>query len=200
MTQEQIPSEIERLRIENNKLREENKALKEENARLKNGSKKPETKVEREAELDKIIELANKDYNFVNSGKPLTCREDWKENSLHGVYGEKIFRAGCVNSMERRRDGNTPAEFRQDNAGDLTIVEQQGKFIGLPRPGRTYQQHIHEYGASNEILDISPKGDKYDPKKVYKIVELIKPAIFSKDESGKLILIEKGEIVLEEKY
>lgn len=204
------PPKIEQLGIEQlrdlvRQLQEENAALKKENERLRSEGKKPEVKEAIKTEIDKvmakIIELANNDYNFANSSWPGAGREDWKEKSLQGVYGKKVFKAGCVNALERRRSWPVapPAELKSDNAGDLFIVEERGKFIGLPRPGLVYQESYHNTGAFSEVFEISPQGDKYNPAKMYKITKLIKPAIFNKDELGKLTLVERGEIVLEEK-
>ncbi len=194
-----MPSEIEQLKMLVEQLKTENRVLKEENKRLKTESREPETKEASEAELDKIIELANKDYAFQNSDRAGTYQEDWQTNSLNGVYGKRILRAGCVNLLARRESENVSPEFRQENSGELTLVDHQGKFVGFPRLGVRYQQTIHnKYGAFGEIFEISPEGDKYDERKVYEIKKLIKPVIFDKDESGRFILVEKGEIVLKE--
>ena len=194
-----MPSEIEQLKTLVKQLQEENSALREENRMFKSGGQKPEIKEVGETDLENIIRLANIDNDFENSHKGY--REDWETNSLKGVYRKKVDKLGIVNYMERRRDidKNITPEYSVTNDGEYLGVETNGRYITVPRAGKTYDQFTKKVEAMDEVFEISPESEKFNPSKIYIITKIIKPAIFEKDESGRLSLIEKGEIVLKEK-
>lgn len=99
----------------------------------------------------------------------------------------------CINADERRQNDTIPIKF--GNAGTYGSADywafpnNMEGYLVFPRPGKQYEEAVHNTGGYKEVFD-----SEYIPGKYYKTIEVLLPATFSKitewqlKKKGKLLL------------